>query len=154
MTRELNAYIKWTEKDAGYYDYHFLPVIVIVTAKPGKSNSQIGTAISNQLAFLAEKHREHLANPLTGEPDEVQTYRRQPPLLYGVIIAKTFAIMLTLDSANPDAREKHLQNLDFRDRGQGVWSGFALAFLAICARNYQLTIQDEFEPKNEEDPDL
>lgn len=107
------------------------------------------------MVFLAEKHREHLANPLTGEPGEVQTYRRQPPLLYGMILAKTIAILVTLDSANPDSTVKHLTNFDFNEKSQGVWNGFGLAMMIICARNYQLSIRDEFEEEESEpDPDL
>jgi len=154
MTRELQSYIKWTEKDAGYHNCRFLPVIVIVTATPGKPTSQTSTILHNRMAFLAEQHRDLVANPLTGAPDEVQTYRRQPPLLYGVILVKTNAVLVTFDSADPNATVKHLTTLKFEDDGQGVWSGFGLAFMAICARDYQLTIMDEFEQKELEDPDL
>lgn len=154
MTREVNAYIKWSEKDAGYHNCRFLPAMVVVTARPGQTNTQISTAITNQMTFLAEKHRDQLIEPLTGEPGEVPMYRREPPLLYGVILAKTLAILFTLDSSDPDAKVKHLTNFDFRDKSQGVWSGFGLAFMVICARDYQLTIKDEFEKKEEEDPDL
>lgn len=149
LTREINAYIKWSEKDGGYHRLRFLPVLTVVSARRGQSISSISTAITNQMAFLAERHRDLLRNPLNGEESEVETYRRQPPLLYGILVAQTIAIFVTLDSANPEAKIRHLQHFEFKEKGMDVWNSIAIALMIVVARNYIMSIKDELD---EEDP--
>ncbi len=155
IAREIKSYIKWSEKDGGFSKLRFLPVLTVVTGRPREPVASIGTSINNQLKFLAERHREHLAT-LPLEPGESARYIRNPPLLYGIIIAQTMAIIVTLDSSNPDAIVKHLTDVQFKNKNMDVWNELAIAFTIIMSRNYIMSIEDELEPDDESevDPDL
>jgi len=157
VAKGIHDYIKWSEKDGGFDKLRFLPVLVVVTARPNQSTARISAAIEQQMTFLAKRHREYLALPAehTNELGEVEKYRRQPPLLYGMIVAQTMVIFVTMDSANPESRVKHLTHFDFKDKPMDIWNGFAIAFVVIMARNYVMSIKDELEEETEEsDPDL
>jgi hypothetical protein len=112
------------------------------------------------MKFLARQHREHLAFPETpkkfNEHGELRLYRRQPPLLYGIIVAQNIAIFVTLDSSNSEAKLRHITHFDFKDEKVHVWSGFALAILCVIARNNMMAVKHEFEDETEpeSDPDL
>jgi hypothetical protein len=159
MAREIRSYIKWSEKDGGYYNMRFLPVLTVVAAQSGQSIDSISTDLNNQMKFLAKRHRHHLAILPAGrinELGEIEMYTRKPPLLYGIIVAQTMVIFFTLDSANPDATVRHLTHSQFADKKMDVWNEFAIAFTVIMARNYIMSIKDELElddPDSDPDPD-
>ena len=155
IEKEVKDYIKWSEKDGGYEKMRFLPVLTVVTGRPKQSVESISTSIQNQLKFLAEKHRQHLAVfPL--EQGKPARYIRTPPLLYGIVVSQTMAITVTLDSSDLDANFKHLDHVQFKNKDMDVWNGFALAFMVIMARNYIISIKHELEvdDESEADPDL
>jgi hypothetical protein len=157
IAKALKDYIKWSERDGGYFKMRFLPVLTVVTGKPNQSTDRISKAILDQMQFLAQKHRDFLAlpEPRTNELGEVELYRRQPPLLYGIIVAQTIAIFVTLDSSKPEANLRHIAHFDFKEPKVDVWNGFALAIICVLARNYLMSIKDEFEEddESESDPD-
>jgi len=158
IAKEIKNYIKWSEMDGGYAKLRFFPVLAVVTARPNQDIASITAGITNQMIFLAEKHRDNLAiHPagLINELGEVQLYTRQPPLLYGIIVAQSMAIFVTLDSSNPDAQIRHLAHFDFKEKDMDVWNGFALAIIVIVARNYMMSIKDELEEDDDtsSDPD-
>jgi hypothetical protein len=105
------------------------------------------------MMFLARKHRDNLAVP-TGQTG-AGTYRRQPPLLYGIIVAQSIVIFVTLDSANPEAKVRHLTHFDFTDKRMVVWNGFAIAYIITMAKDYIISIRDDLEIDDtpDEDPD-
>lgn len=157
IAKGIQDYIKWSEKDGGFHQKRCLPVLVVVTAKPHEATSSISAAIEDQMKFLAERHRENLAldEEHINEVGEVEKYRRQPPLLYGIIVARTMVIFTTIDSTDPEAKVKHLTHFDFKDKPMDVWNGFAIAYTVIMARNYTMSIKDELEDEPEEtDVDL
>lgn len=157
IAKGIHEYIKWSERDGGFDKLRFLPVLVVVAARPNQSTERISVAIEQQMTFLAKRHREYLALPTahTNELGEVEKYRRQPPLLYGVIVAQTMVIFVTMDSANPELKVKHLFHFDFKDKSMDVWNGFAISFVVIMARNYVMGVKDDLEEESEEsDPDL
>lgn len=82
-------------------------------------------------------------------------YRRPPPLLYGLIVAQSIVIIVTLDSAKPEATVRHMSHFDLTEKGMDVWNGFAIAFVVIMSRNYILSIKDDLEiddtPSTDED---
>ncbi|CZR63356.1 uncharacterized protein PAC_13253 [Phialocephala subalpina] len=157
IAKGIQDYIKWSERDGGYHQKRFLPVLVVVAAKPHEATSTISAAIEDQMKFLAERHRENLAldEEHINEVGQVEKYRRQPPLLYGIIVARTMVIFTTMDAADPEAKVKHLTHFDFKDKPMDVWNGFAIAYTVIMARNYTMSIKDELEDEPEEtDVDL
>ncbi|TVY47647.1 hypothetical protein LOCC1_G001784 [Lachnellula occidentalis] len=154
IEREIKRYIQYTEKDGGYSRMRFIPVISVVRARPGEAIDLITQAITSEMTFLARKHRESLGFQINGE-SELDANKRIPPLLYGMIVARTNVIFVTLDSANPNATIRHLTHFDFAVKKMDVWNGFAISIMAICARNYTMAIKDELEIDDdpESDPD-
>ncbi|KUJ16127.1 uncharacterized protein LY89DRAFT_553130, partial [Mollisia scopiformis] len=151
IAKTIKDYIKWSERDGGFERLRFLPVLVVVAAKPKQSTETLSAAIEAQMKFLAEQHREYLELPAehVNELGEVEKYRRQPPLLYGLIIARTMVIFVTMDSADPESKVQHLTHFDFNDKPMDVWNGFAIAYVVIMARNYIMSFKDEFEEEPE-----
>lgn len=149
-------YKKWSEGDGGYLNKRALPVLIIVTGKPNQPTERISKATTDEMQMRAKQHREHLAltDPRIDELGEVKLYRRQPPLLYGIIVAQSIAIFVTLDSANPEAKIRHITHFDFKDGKMAVWNGFALAIICVVARNYMMSIKDELEDEDEETTDV
>lgn len=155
IDREIKRYIQYTEKDGGYSRKRFLPVISVVKSRPGEAIDSITKAITSEMTFLAEKHRENLDfHASHGSAQDAN--RRSPPLLYGMIIARAIVIFVTLDSANPNGSIRHLIHFDFAEKKMDVWNGFAISIMAICARNYTMAIKDELEVDDDplSDPDL
>jgi len=104
--------------------------------------------------FLASKHRENLALA-SGQDGAIVEYRRQPPLLYGIIVARSIVIFVTLNSANPEAKVRHLTHFDLTEYRMVVWNGFALAYIITMAKDYIISIKDDLEIDDtpDEDPD-
>jgi hypothetical protein len=158
MSYEIQKYIKWSEVDGGYKKLCFIPVLTVVAARPREAIDSISKKITDQMEFLAKKHREHLtlSSPRTNEVGEVEIYSRQPPLLYGIIVAQTLAIFVTLDSSDPQAKLRHIAHVDFKEKGHAVWNGLAVALVVVVARNYMMSIKDELDEDDQDsdsDPD-
>ncbi|CAL3962835.1 unnamed protein product [Diplocarpon coronariae] len=147
IQKEIQNYIKWSEIDGGFFKRRFIPVHTIVCARSTQTAGSIGTAITSQMRFLGERHREQLAIPggRLNELGEVEMFSRNPPLLYGLIISQTKVILTTCVSDNPDAEVKHIDVIDFTNKDMDVWNGFAIAFIIIAARNYIMSTKDELE---------
>jgi hypothetical protein len=157
MAKEIENYIKWSEVDGGFSKLRFIPVLTVVAARHKQTIASISKSITDQMEFLAEKHRENLTltEPRTNELGEVEMYSRHPPLLYGIIVAQTMTILVTLDASDPEASIRHLAHFDFKDKDADVWNGVAVAIMVIVARNYLMSITDELEIDDESssDPD-
>ncbi len=148
--------IKWTERDGGYFQKKYLPVLVVITGKPRHSTERISKEITELMQLRAKQHREYLllSEPRTNELGEVKRYRRPPPLLYGIIVVRTIVIFVTLDSSYPEAKLRHIAHFDFKEPKVNVWNGFAVAIICVLARNYLMTIKDEFEEEIESTSDI
>lgn len=157
MAKEIASYVKWSEMDGGFNKLRFIPVLTVVAAAHREVIDSISSSITEKMESLAKKHRDNLmlGEPRTNEVGEAEIYSRQPPLLYGIIVAQSMAIFVTLDSANPEAKIRHLAHFDFKDKDVNVWNGIALAIIIIVARNYLMSIKDELEADDQvsSDPD-
>lgn len=157
MSKEIESYIKWSEMDGGFNKLRFAPVLTVVAAAHREAINSISASITEKMENLAQRHRSGLMldEPRTNEVGEVEIYSRQPPLLYGIIVAQSMAIFVTLDSANPEAKIRHLAHFDFKDKDMNVWNGIALAIIVIVARNYMISIKDELgaDDRESSDPD-
>lgn len=157
MAKEVESYIKWSEMDGGYNKMHFIPVLTVMAAAHREAISSISDSITEKMENLAKQHRDYLKleEPRPNEVGEIEIYSRQPPLLYGIIIAQSMAIFVTLDSADPEAKIRHVAHFDFKDKGVNVWNGVAIAIIVIVARNYMMSIKDELELDDQvsSDPD-
>ncbi|KAG9234633.1 hypothetical protein BJ875DRAFT_504593 [Amylocarpus encephaloides] len=146
IEKEILDYVKWSEQDGGYHRHRFIPVLSVVRARARQDISLISKTITDQMSFLAQRHRESLGYFADEEGNiQIDANRRTPPLLYGIIVAQKRAIFMTLDSTNPHAVIRHLRHFDFSDKPEGVWNGFAIAILVVAARNYMISIKDELE---------
>jgi hypothetical protein len=154
VKRELENYIKWSERDGGYADKRFLPLMCVVAGDPTQELTMISKAITDQLDFLAARHRQALRLPSdSGE----QIYSRPLPVLYGVIISHCITVFVTLDTARNDVTPKTIAHFDFSDNDMDVWNGFALAILVCMVRNHLMARMDEMETEtegDETDPDI
>ncbi|KAI6247473.1 hypothetical protein HI914_04072 [Erysiphe necator] len=159
ISREINNYIKWSERDGNFSKMKFLPVLTMVMARPNQTVDALSIEIDKQMRFLAEKYREQFAIPeaqIMGidKPRKEKLYVRNPPLLYGIIVARTNIIFVTLDSAKSDATVRHLQDFDFQEQGTEAWIGFAISILVIAARNYMMSIKNDLKFADESDVDI
>ena len=131
----------------------FIPVLSFISAKRGQSTDSLSNAITKKLTYLASKHRENLALS-SGKVGAIE-YRSPPPLLYGIIVARSIVIFVTLDSANPDAKVRHLTHFDLTEHRMVVWNGFAIAYIVTMAKDYIISVRDDLEIDDTpyEDPD-
>lgn len=158
IVKEVQNYIKWSEMDGGFDKLRFIPILTVVGARPNQPVSSITKSLTDQMEFLAKQHRGHLTlpQPRTNELGGVELYSRRPPMLYGILVARTFTLFVTLDSANPEAKLRSIAHFDFKEKDVDVWNGFALAIIVIVARNYMMSIKDELEVDDDDsssDPD-
>lgn len=160
IKKEIENYIKWSERDGGYASKRFIPLLCLVAGHPSQNLPTISKAITDQMEFLALKHRQALALPQPSrlrENNEVEMFSKPPPVVHGIIIAQCVTVFLTLDSGKPGAKPKTIAHFDFSDKNMDVWNGFAVAILVCMVRNQLMASKDEMETETEEtdsDPDL
>jgi hypothetical protein len=160
IKKELENYIKWSERDGGYHNKRFIPLLCLVAGHPTQELPVLVKHITDQLEFLALKHRQALAFLPPGrlkEDGEIEMFSRPPPVVYGVIIAHCVTVFVTLDSGKVDAKPKTIAHFDFSNKDMDVWNGFALAILVCMVRNQLMAIKDDMESDHEDegnDPDL
>lgn len=160
IRKELENYVKWSERDGGYANKRFIPLLCLVAGHPTQNLPVLVKHITDQLEFLALKHRQALALPPPGrlnEGGEAEMFSRPPPVVYGVIISHCVAVFVTLDSGKLDAKPKTIAHFDFSNKDMDVWNGFALAILVCMVRNQLMGMKDEMESDHEDeevDPDL
>lgn len=147
---------RWVEQDGDYWKRRILPVLILPKIRAGQSAEKRVKHITDQMTFLAKRHREYLG--VIEKEDgsvELDLNRRTPPLLYGILLIKRLVLIVTLDSADPKATIKTLRQFDLAQRTQSVWNGFGIALVCMAARNYLMAIREEFEIDDtpESDPD-
>lgn len=149
-------FVRWAETDGGYRKLLYIPVLVVINARPTQTTDSISKSIESQLKFLAQRHRENLAivpeRPSKGAGQAV-TFRRSPPLLYGMMIVNSIVVCVTLESASPEAKVEHLSHFDFGDKKMAVWNGFALASIITMQKRRILSIKDDLEEDTTPDSD-
>ncbi|KAI1006586.1 hypothetical protein K3495_g1634 [Podosphaera aphanis] len=159
IIKEINNYTKWSERDGGYVKMRYIPVLATIAARPKQTIDSLSSAIDGKMRALAEEYRIAYTNPQElheggHEYGEIENYIRRPPLLYGIIVAQTIVILVTLDSSNPDATIRHMQHFDFTEKGTDAWIGLAIAMTVIVARNYIMSIKDELEIETQPESDV
>ncbi|CAG8954617.1 hypothetical protein HYFRA_00004536 [Hymenoscyphus fraxineus] len=153
--RVIKQFNKVVELDGDYFRRRILPVLTLIQTKPGQEAERLIKKITNQMTFLAKRHREYLG-AIENENGDVKLdpTRRRPPLLYGIIIVRQLVIVLTLDSSDPKANIKTMKNFDLSEKTQSVWNGLGIAIVCTAARKYLAEVKDEFEIESEvDDPD-
>lgn len=86
-----------------------------------------------------------------------RTYRRRPPVVYGLFILRTSVFLLTVDSAKGDTAYVSFHvDMHFTDRHQSVWNALTVAIAVCLARDQLMARLDEFDIASEveeSDPD-
>lgn len=85
------------------------------------------------------------------------TYRRPPPVVYGLFILNTTVLLLTVDSSKGDSAyvSFHVQT-NLQDTHQSVWNALTLAMAVCLARDELRGRREDFEAlpvEVESDPD-
>ncbi|RSL53127.1 hypothetical protein CEP51_014942 [Fusarium floridanum] len=85
------------------------------------------------------------------------TYRRHPPVVYGLFILNTSVLLLTTDSSKgSDAYVSFQVQIDFQEENQSVWNALTIA-IAVCLARDELRIRagdfEELPCVSESDPD-
>lgn len=156
IRKEITNYVRWSEIDGGYHRKAFLPILAVVAGKPGQKIGDISRLMTERLGFLAARHRAALLIDGGVESSAAPpVFAREPPLLYGVIVAGAIVVFVTLDAGDEAAQPRTISHFDFGDRTMDVWNGFAIAIMVISVRNYMVSIRDCLggEEGGESDPD-
>ncbi|KAM0231083.1 hypothetical protein ACHAP5_011179 [Fusarium lateritium] len=135
---------------------------IVVKIEPGLKDTSISTTQLHQTTAMSEIPTLPRSPPSPSSPDEpqtpsTQTYRRHPPVVYGLFILNTSVLVLTTDSSKGDDAyvSFHVQ-VDFKDEQQGIWNALTVATAVCLARDELRTRAGDFEELpclEESDPD-
>lgn len=94
---------------------------------------------------------------LSPEPPK-QTFRRQPPVVYGLYVIGTSVFVLTMDSSKGDAGYVSFHvDINFADNHQSIWNALTVALVVCAARDEMMLRLEDFDlvpvEEIESDPD-
>ncbi|RSL63142.1 hypothetical protein CEP53_004526 [Fusarium sp. AF-6] len=96
-------------------------------------------------------------SPVEPQTPPKHTYRRHPPVVYGLFILNTSVLLLTTDSSKgSDAYVSFQVQIDFQEENQSVWNALTIAIAVCLARDELRTRAGDFEELPclaESDPD-
>ncbi|KAI8689819.1 hypothetical protein LRP88_13882 [Fusarium phalaenopsidis] len=96
-------------------------------------------------------------SPVEPQTPPKYTYRRHPPVVYGLFILNTSILLLTTDSSKgSDAYVSFQVQIDFQEENQSVWNALTIAIAVCLARDELRTRAGDFEELpclSESDPD-
>lgn len=180
MRREIESYIRWSERDAGLSREKHISVLAVSTAQAGQSTQDVIDSVTAKLQHLAglyrEKWRIHPSVEGSGENDpsdkdkgkdkeeekvkEKEKEKQDPkedefehelPTLYGLVIAHTIVAVVTLNANAPDKPVRSIALFDLSDDQQDVWNACAIAIVVVLARNYLVSLR-QFDSQSAEHP--
>ncbi|KAF4496010.1 hypothetical protein FAGAP_7843 [Fusarium agapanthi] len=123
---------------------------VAVKIEPGLKSPSISARVLPKTVMLSRESY-HSQSTSPSLPDEPQTpprhtYRRHPPLVYGLFIINTWALVLTVDSSKgSDAHVSFQVQVDFKDEHQGIWNALTIAIAVCLARDELRTRASDFQ---------
>jgi len=158
MRREIESYIRWSERDAGLRRGKHIPVLAVSTAQAGQSTQDVIDSVTAKLQHLAGRYREkwriHPSVEGSGENDhgdkekgKEDEFEHDLPTLYGLVIAHTIVAVVTLNATQPDKPVRSIALFDLGDDEQDVWNAFAIAIVVVLARNYLIGLR-QFESES------
>ncbi|KAI8679572.1 hypothetical protein NCS57_00235500 [Fusarium keratoplasticum] len=96
-------------------------------------------------------------SPVEPQTPPKHTYRRHPPVVYGLFILNTSVLLLTTDSSKgSDTYVSFQVQFDFQEENQSVWNALTSAIAVCLARDELRTRAGDFEELpclSESDPD-
>lgn len=135
IARGIKEYNNWAEKDGCYFNKKYTPILVVTAGKPGQSFDTITQRTERDMQMLATFHRAQVLQE-EGDPNFPAKFFVDPPLIYGVMIAGTKVIFVTLDSKHPEDTPRAIADFDFNDPTMDVWNSFAIAIFITATRNW------------------
>ncbi|KAF5602916.1 hypothetical protein FPCIR_1628 [Fusarium pseudocircinatum] len=123
---------------------------VAVKIEPGLKSPGIAARVFPKTTRLS-RDSYHSQSPSPSLPEEPQTpprhtYRRHPPVVYGLFIINTWVLVLTVDSSKgSDAHVSFQVQVDFKDEHQGIWNALTIAIAVCLARDELRTRATDFE---------
>lgn len=140
----IKQYITWAEKDGGYARKSYDPIVTVTAGKPGQNISEITQITQSEMYHLATLQRRAL---LLEEGDEIHPvqFLMDPPLIYGIMVAGSIVIFVTLNSAFPDDTPKTIAHFNYDDPTMDVWNAFAIAILVTATRDWMTGRLDDLD---------
>nr|RBQ87481.1 hypothetical protein FVER53263_06187 [Fusarium verticillioides] len=123
---------------------------VAVKIEPGFKSPGISAGVLPKTTMLSRESY-HSDSPSPSLPEEPQTpprhtYRRHPPVVYGLFIINTWVLVLTVDSSKGSNAHVSFQvQVDFKDEHQGIWNALTIAIAVCLARDELRTRATDFE---------
>ncbi|KAF5696077.1 hypothetical protein FGLOB1_13793 [Fusarium globosum] len=123
---------------------------ITVKIEPGLKSPGIAARVLPKTKMLSRESC-HSQSPSPSLPEEPQTpprhtYRRHPPVVYGLFIINTWVLVLTVDSSKgSDAHVSFQVQVDFKDEHQGIWNALTIAIAVCLARDELRTRASDFE---------
>ncbi|KAF5625226.1 hypothetical protein F52700_9129 [Fusarium sp. NRRL 52700] len=123
---------------------------VAVKIEPGLKSPGISARVLPERTMIPRESY-HSQSPSPSLPEEPQTpprhtYRRHPPVVYGLFIINTWVLVLTVDSSKgSDAHVSFQVQVDFKDEHQGIWNALTIAIAVCLARDELRTRASDFE---------
>lgn len=118
----------------------------------------ISDEVERRLRRLAVRHRDSL---VTAEsrclPEDMWTYREEPPLLFAFVIVQHMVMVVSLDPSRPDNEIIVFSELDMSLADQWLWNALAIALPVHMARDTLWERRERLpvvERVEVEDPDL
>ncbi|KAL8807944.1 MAG: hypothetical protein Q9182_000410 [Xanthomendoza sp. 2 TL-2023] len=166
MRREFHEFYKWSMADAGLSHLDLIPLLTIGTAFPNESIDSLVGRVTDSLHDLGRRYRQLFStrDEETGEPIKDPetgkiTFTRDLPTLYGIIIYKHVATIVTYDARFPKKGIQLMNTNNFIDLEEDVWHAFSVAITMIKARNDLIGMMEdgviwpEMEDDDTHDPD-
>lgn len=138
----IQQYIKWAEKDGGYNDKIYHPIITVTAGKPNQDITVIAETTEANMRHLASLQREALLLE-EGDENHPAQFSMEPPLIYGVMIAGTVVAFVTLSSETPTAKVRTIAHFNYDDSMMDVWNAFAIAILVVATRDWMTARKED-----------
>ncbi|KAH0541318.1 hypothetical protein FGG08_004242 [Glutinoglossum americanum] len=150
MKKEIERYIRWSQKDGQFYRKPHVPILAIITSSRKESEAKLERRIERKLKTLADNYR--AAPPPQSETGDI----RPMPTFYGIIISGNMFGFVTYNSASKDAPIRNVGLFDYAKHESDVWNGIAIAYIVIAARNNLIEILEDVASvyADTDDPDL
>lgn len=148
IKRQLTAFIKWAEEDAGLDPRTAIPVVALEMKPPGTTAVQLQENARCKMERLAERYADafRVEDSIETTPQSTRSsarLARPVPQIYCIIALGTTAALV---AHRPQDRERPtplVAQFDFKDKEYDAWSSLALAIIVCHARDVQRRIAED-----------
>lgn len=158
MKKEIDACIKWAERDGGYRNLRFIPLLVNMSIDRTQPVDAISKSIIDQMNFLAVRYRQLYSIPPPGLTDahgNLHFYSKRLPVIYGLLAVGATTVFVTMDAASTDHQVRTIAEFNFSDVEMDVWNGIALMMIICFVKSHLVAMRHEMEADvvDDSDPD-